>query len=210
VLTTSWVDGIPIRDNARIDAAGVDRKALARNLLQAFLQAHRPRRLLPRRPPSREPVRRSENAMDVVAVDFGIMGRHHQARAALPRRHPLRLHHPQLPADRRAAFRDRLRAASIQSIDEFALALRAIGEPQHGRRVSDISMAKVLGQLFATTELFEMQTRPELILLQKSMVLVEGVARTHRSRARHLDASRSPSSATGCAARPVRSAGSRR
>src|SRR5262249_56242700 len=64
-----------------------------------------------------------------------------------------------------------------QSVDEFALALRAIGEPQHGRRVSDISMAKVLGQLFSTTELFDMQTRPELILLQKSMVLVEGVAR---------------------------------
>ena len=65
-----------------------------------------------------------------------------------------------------------------QSVDEFALALRAIGEPQHGRKVSDISMAKVLGQLFATTELFEMQARPELVLLQKSMVLVEGVSRS--------------------------------
>ena len=64
-----------------------------------------------------------------------------------------------------------------QSVDDFALALRAIGEPLHGRRAADISMAKVLGQLFATTELFEMQTRPELMLLQKSMVLVEGVAR---------------------------------
>jgi ubiquinone biosynthesis protein len=64
-----------------------------------------------------------------------------------------------------------------QSVDDFALALRAIGEPLHGRRANDISMARVLGQLFATTELFDMQTRPELILLQKNMVLVEGVAR---------------------------------
>ena len=64
-----------------------------------------------------------------------------------------------------------------QDVDDFALALRAIGEPLHGRRASDISMAKVLGQLFATTELFNMQTRPELVLLQKNMVLVEGVAR---------------------------------
>ena len=64
-----------------------------------------------------------------------------------------------------------------QSVDDFALALRSIGEPLQGRKANDISMAKVLGQLFATTELFDMQTRPELVLLQKSMVLVEGVAR---------------------------------
>ena len=64
-----------------------------------------------------------------------------------------------------------------QSVDDFALALRAIGEPLQGRTASDISMAKVLGQLFATTELFQMKARPELVLLQKSMVLVEGVSR---------------------------------
>ena len=55
-----------------------------------------------------------------------------------------------------------------QSIDDFALALRAIGEPLHGRKAGEISMARVLGQLFATTELFDMQTRPELILLQRT------------------------------------------
>jgi ubiquinone biosynthesis protein len=65
-----------------------------------------------------------------------------------------------------------------QSVDDFALALRSIGEPLHGRTANDISMARVLGQLFTTTELFDMQTRPELVLLQKSMVLVEGVARS--------------------------------
>ena len=48
---------------------------------------------------------------------------------------------------------------------------------EHGRTAADISMARVLGQLFTITDLFDMQTRPELVLLQKSMVLVEGVAR---------------------------------
>src|SRR5690606_34282891 len=65
-----------------------------------------------------------------------------------------------------------------QSVDDFALAIRSIGEPLHGRTAADISMARVLGQLFAITDLFSMQTRPELVLLQKSMVLVEGVARS--------------------------------
>src|SRR5690606_26836605 len=65
-----------------------------------------------------------------------------------------------------------------QSVDDFTLAIRSIGEPLHGRTAADISMARVLGQLFVITELFDMQTRPELVLLQKSMVLVEGVARS--------------------------------
>jgi ubiquinone biosynthesis protein len=56
--------------------------------------------------------------------------------------------------------------------------MRAIGEPIHGRTAEEISMAELLGQLFAYTEVFDMQTRPELILLQKSMVIVEGVARS--------------------------------
>ena len=59
----------------------------------------------------------------------------------------------------------------------FAQAMRAIGEPIHGRTADEISMADLLGQLFAYTEVFDMQTRPELILLQKTMVVVEGVAR---------------------------------
>jgi ubiquinone biosynthesis protein len=59
----------------------------------------------------------------------------------------------------------------------FAQALRAIGEPIHGRTADEISMADLLGQLFAYTEVFDMETRPELINLQKTMVVVEGVAR---------------------------------
>ncbi len=62
-------------------------------------------------------------------------------------------------------------------VSSFAQAIRAIGEPIHGQSAETISMAKLLTLLFEVTELFDMQTRPELILLQKTMVVVEGVAR---------------------------------
>ncbi len=175
VLTTTWVDGIPIRDNAALDAAGVDRKALAKNLLQAFLRHTvrdgffhadlHPGNLFA------DPV-----TGNVIAVDFGIMGRitRRERRFLADILYGFITRNYRLIAERHFEIGY---VPRTQSIDDFAQALRAIGEPQHGRRVSDISMAKVLGQLFATTELFEMQTRPELILLQKSMVLVEGVAR---------------------------------
>jgi ubiquinone biosynthesis protein len=65
-----------------------------------------------------------------------------------------------------------------QSVEVFAQAMRAIGEPIHGRTAREISIADLLGQLLAYTEVFDMQTRPELLLLQKTMVVVEGVART--------------------------------
>jgi ubiquinone biosynthesis protein len=64
-----------------------------------------------------------------------------------------------------------------QDVAVFAQAMRAIGEPIYGRPADEISMADLLGQLFAYTDVFDMQTRPELILLQKSMVIAEGVAR---------------------------------
>ena len=60
----------------------------------------------------------------------------------------------------------------------FAQALRAVGEPIFGRPARDMSMAKILQQLFDTTRRFEMQAQPQLLLLQKTMVVVEGVARS--------------------------------
>ena len=63
------------------------------------------------------------------------------------------------------------------SVENFAQAIRAIGEPIHNRTAEEISMAKLLTLLLEVTGLFDMQTRPELILLQKTMVVVEGVAR---------------------------------
>ena len=64
------------------------------------------------------------------------------------------------------------------SVESFAQAIRAIGEPIHNRTAEDISMAKLLTLLFEVTGLFDMRTRPELLLLQKTMVVVEGVARS--------------------------------
>lgn len=175
VLTTSWVDGIPVRDLAALDAAGVDRRQLASNLLQAFLR-HTVRDGFFHADLHPGNLFADPATNDVIAVDFGIMGRigRRERRFLAEILYGFITRNYRLIAERHFEIGY---VPAHQSVDEFALALRAIGEPQHGRPVSDISMAKVLGQLFATTELFEMRTRPELILLQKSMVLVEGVSR---------------------------------
>ena len=85
-------------------------------------------------------------------------------------------------------IRDYRRAAEVHfeagyvppehSVDSFAQAIRAIGEPIHSRTAEEISMARLLTLLFEVTGLFDMRTRPELLLLQKTMVVVEGVARS--------------------------------
>jgi len=176
VLTTSWVEGIPVRDLAALDAAGIDRKALAANLLQSFLR-HTIRDGFFHADLHPGNLFADPKTNGIVAVDFGIMGR----LSKRERRFLAEILYGFITRNYRLIAERHFEIGYVprhQSVEEFALALRAIGEPQHGRRVSDISMAKVLGQLFSTTELFEMQTRPELILLQKSMVLVEGVSRT--------------------------------
>ncbi|MEP7239917.1 MAG: 2-polyprenylphenol 6-hydroxylase [Devosia sp.] len=175
VLTTSWVDGIPIRDTAAIDAAGLDRKRLATLLLQSFLRhAIRDGFFHADMHPGNlfaDPV-----GGGIIAVDFGIMGRITRKE----RRFLADILYGFITRNYRMIAKRHFEIGYVpksQSVDDFALALRSIGEPLHGRTAADISMARVLGQLFTTTELFDMQARPELVLLQKSMVLVEGVAR---------------------------------
>ena len=63
------------------------------------------------------------------------------------------------------------------SVAAFAQALRAVGEPVFGRKASEVPMSRVLMQLFEITALYDMHLRPELVLLQKTMTMVEGVAR---------------------------------
>src|SRR5713101_4697082 len=133
------------------------------------------RRVLPCRHASRKSVRRRCRR-----AGGGRFRHHGPARAegaALSRRDPARLHHPQLPAHRRGPFRGRLRAAAA-----FGRELRPgdprIGEPIHSRTAEEISMARLFMLLFEITGLFDMRTRPELLLLQKTMVVVEGVARS--------------------------------
>jgi ubiquinone biosynthesis protein len=120
-------------------------------------------------------------AGDIVAVDFGIMGR----LSGKERRFLAEILLGFLTRDYKRAAAAHFAAGyvpEIHSVDVFAQALRAIGEPLMDRPAEDISMGHLLGQLFAYTEVFDMETRPELILLQKTMVVVEGVARTLDSR----------------------------
>ncbi len=175
VLTTSWVDGIPIRDLDAIAAAGLDRKELARILLQSFLR-HAIRDGFFHADMHQGNLFADPAGRGIVAVDFGIMGR----LARRERRFLADILYGFITRNYRLIAERHFEIGYVprhQSVDDFALALRAIGEPLQGRRATEISMAKVLGQLFATTEMFDMQTRPELVLLQKSMVLVEGVSR---------------------------------
>jgi ubiquinone biosynthesis protein len=175
VLTTSWVEGIPIREVDAIDAAGFDRKELAKILLQSFLR-HAVRDGFFHADMHQGNLFADPSGKGIIAVDFGIMGRITRKE----RRFLADILYGFITRDYQMIAKRHFEIGYVpkhQSVDDFALALRSIGEPLQGRMASDISMAKVLGQLFATTELFDMQTRPELVLLQKSMVLVEGVSR---------------------------------
>jgi ubiquinone biosynthesis protein len=174
VLTVEWIDGIPIGDHARLAAAGHDLNALGLTVLRTFLthamrdgffhaDMHQGNLLV-------------DQAGKVVAVDFGIMGR----LGPRERRFLAEILHGLITRDYRRAAAVHFWAGYVpphHPVEVFAQALRAIGEPIHGRTAAEISMADLLGQLFAYTDVFDMQTRPELILLQKSMVIVEGVAR---------------------------------
>ncbi|MGD9827753.1 MAG: 2-polyprenylphenol 6-hydroxylase [Hyphomicrobiaceae bacterium] len=175
VLTLEWIDGVPISDKAGLQATGHDLNALGLTVLRSFLRhamrdgffhadMHQGNLFV-------------DAAGTVVAVDFGIMGR----LGPKERRFLAEILHGLITRDYRRAADVHFWAGYVpphHPVDVFAQALRAIGEPIHGRTAEEISMADLLGQLFAYTEVFDMQTRPELILLQKSMVLVEGVARS--------------------------------
>jgi len=174
VLTTDWIDGIPISDHARLKADGHDLKAIGLVVLRSFL-THAMRDGF-----FHADMHQGNLFVDkggtVVAVDFGIMGRlGHKERRFLAE-----ILHGLITRDYRRAAEVHFWAGYVpphHPVEVFAQALRAVGEPIHGRTADQISMADLLGQLFAYTEVFDMQTRPELILLQKSMVIVEGVAR---------------------------------
>jgi ubiquinone biosynthesis protein len=114
----------------------------------------------------------------IVAVDFGIMGRLGKSE----RRFLAEILYGFIRRDYKRIAEVHFEAGYVpggkHTVDDFAQALRAIGEPIHGQKASEISMARLLTLLFEVTELFDMQTRPELILVQKTMVVVEGVSRS--------------------------------
>lgn len=174
VLTTQWIDGIPLNDRERLRAEGHDFIRLSKVIIQSFLrQAIRDGFFHADMHPGNLFIDASGN---LVAVDCGIMGR-------------LGLKERRFLAEILYGFitKNWYRTAEIHfeagyvpahhSIEDFAQAIRAIGEPIHDRPAHEISMAKLLTLLFEVTSLFDMRTRPELLLLQKTMVVVEGVAR---------------------------------
>jgi len=175
VLTLDWIEATPLSDRAMLTAKGFDLAALARAVIQTFLrQALRDGFFHADMHPGNLFVDESGH---LIAVDFGIMGR-------------LGLKERRFLAEILMGFitRDYHRVAEVHfeagyvprhhSVESFAQAIRAIGEPIHNRTAEDISMAKLLMLLFEVTGLFDMRTRPELLLLQKTMVVVEGVARS--------------------------------
>ena len=174
ILTLDKVDGVSIREHQKLRDSGVDLKKLAENLIQFFL---------------RQAVRDGffhgdmhqgnlfvDKLGNIIPVDFGIMGR-------------LDKNNRKFLAEILYGFiqRDYIKVAEVHfqaglvppetSKEEFAQALRSVGEPIFGQTIKDISGGNLLAQLFEITEKFNMATQPPLLLLQKTMVVVEGVAR---------------------------------
>ena len=174
VMTLDWAEGVNMAENAAIDAAGHDRKVLGARVLQLFL-SHALRDGFFHGDMHQGNLKVAANG-DIIAYDFGIMGRIDE-------------YTRRVYAEILMGFiqRDYTRVAEVhfeagyvpadRDMAAFASALRAVGEPIFGMEANRISMARLLSYLFEVTERFGMETRTELILLQRTMVVVEGVAR---------------------------------
>jgi ubiquinone biosynthesis protein len=175
VLTLEWIDGIKMSDLEALRAAGHDLKQLAATLIQSFLrQTLRDGFFHADMHPGNLFV---EPDGTIAAVDLGIVGR----LGKKERRFLAEILYGFIRRDYARVAEVHFEAGYVPSTHDvraFAQAIRAIGEPIHGQPAETISMARLLALLFEVTDLFDMQARPELVLLQKTMVVVEGVART--------------------------------
>ena len=174
ILTLDWVDGISIREKEILEKNKIDVNGLASDIIQHFL---------------RHAVRDGffhadmhqgnlfvDNNGQIIPIDFGIMGRIDK----LNRRYLAEILYGFIQRDYKKVAEVHIVAGLVPksaNLEELAQALRSIGEPIFGQTVKDISGGKLLKQLFSITEKFNMQTQPQLLLLQKTMVVVEGVAR---------------------------------
>jgi ubiquinone biosynthesis protein len=175
VLTTEWIDGTPIADVESLRAQGFDLVKLGDTVIQSFLRhairdgffhadMHQGNLFVDR-------------AGQLVAVDFGIVGRLGPKESMFL----AEILYGFITRDYMRVSRVHFEAGYVPADQDpavFAQAIRAIGEPIMDRAASEISMARLLTQLFEVTAQFNMQTQPQLLLLQKTMVVVEGVART--------------------------------
>jgi ubiquinone biosynthesis protein len=173
VLTIEWIDGIKISNVDALRSAGHDLPDLARRLVLAFLtqaisagffhaDMHQGNLFV-------------EADGSIAAIDFGIMGRiDRRARQWLAE-----ILYGLTTGNYRRVAEIHFEAQYVpshHSVDEFATALRAVGEPMRGKPVSELSVGQMLDGLFAITREFDMATQPHLLLLQKTIVMVEGIA----------------------------------
>ncbi|HTU11840.1 MAG TPA: 2-polyprenylphenol 6-hydroxylase, partial [Allosphingosinicella sp.] len=173
VMTLEWIDGIKLTNRAKLIEAGHDVKALAATLVRVFLRqavvdgffhADLHQGNLFALPDGR-----------LAAIDFGIMGRiNRQARVWLAE-----ILYGLLTGNYRRVAEIHFEAQYVpphHNLDEFATALRAVGEPMRGLAAKEVSLGQMLEGLFKITRDFDMPTQPHLLLLQKTMVMEEGVA----------------------------------
>ncbi|GAA6201405.1 2-polyprenylphenol 6-hydroxylase [Aquicoccus sp. SU-CL01552] len=175
VMTLGWADGIALGDNDALDAAGIDRAVLAQRVLQLFLK-HALRDGYFHADMHQGNLKVATNG-DLIAYDFGIMGHIDE----YTRRVYAEILFGFIQRDYKRIAEVHFEAGYVpadRDVDEFARALRAVGEPIFGMDATRISMGRLLSYLFEVTERFGMETRTELILLQRTMVVVEGVSRS--------------------------------
>lgn len=175
VLGLQWLDGVPLTDLKALDDAGFDRKQLASNVTTSFLELALDHGVFHADLHEGNIFAMPGNALGL--VDFGIVGRLGRD----SRRYLAEILYGFIRRDYRRVAEVHFEAGYVPKshlVDDFAQAIRAVGEPVFGKLASDVSMGNLLLQLFTITARFDMHLRPELVLLQKTMVQVEGVART--------------------------------
>ncbi len=174
VMTLDWVDGISIRETQELKNKNFNTKKIAEDIIQNFLR-HAVRDGFFHADMHQGNIFIDKDAQ-IVPIDFGIMGRLDK----MSKRFLAEILFGFIQRDYRKVAEVHLVASLVPKevpIDDLAQALRSIGEPIFGQAVKDISGGKLLKQLFDVTEKFNMQTQPQLLMLQKTMVVVEGVAR---------------------------------
>jgi ubiquinone biosynthesis protein len=174
VMTMEWIDATPLGDPGPLAALGHDPKRLARALIQGFLRHALAIGFF------HADMHQGNVMVDadgrIALVDFGIMGR----LGRVERKFLAEVLYGFIKRDYYRVAELHIEIGYVSSrfrVEDFAQAIRAIGEPIHSRPAHQISMARLLTLLFEVTALFDMATRVELVMLQKTMVVVEGVAR---------------------------------
>ena len=174
VMTLDWVDGVSIRETDVLKRRNISTQRIASDIIQHFLR-HAVRDGFFHADMHQGNIFIDKNGQ-IVPIDFGIMGRLDD----LSKRFLAEILFGFIQRDYKKVAEVHLVAGLVPKdipVDDLAQALRSIGEPIFGQSVKDISGGKLLKQLFDVTEKFNMQTQPQLLMLQKTMVVVEGVAR---------------------------------